>query len=61
MGILAGKDPIGIAAAAIYYACVMKQEPFTQAQIADASGITVVTIRNRFYEIQKMIDVRSIT
>lgn len=54
-GIVAGRDPTGISAAAIYFACVIKQEPFTQAQISHASGITAVTIRNRFYEIQKKI------
>ena len=56
IGIVAGRDPVGISAAAIYFACIIRQESFTQTQISKASGITVVTIRNRFYEIQKKIN-----
>ena len=61
IGIVAGRDPVGISAAAIYFACTIKQESFTQVQISDASGVTVVTIRNRFYEIQKKINIQNIT
>ena len=53
--ILAGRDPLGISAAALYYACLIKKESFTQTQVAEASKITVVTVRNRFYEIKKII------
>lgn len=60
IGIVAGRDPVGISAAAIYFACVIRQVPFTQVQIANASGITAVTIRNRFYEIQKKINVNNL-
>ena len=44
----AGKDPMGLAAAALYIACVMNDEKRTQKMIADAAGITEVTIRNRY-------------
>jgi len=60
IGIVAGRDPVGISAAAIYFACVITQVPFTQVQIAKVSGITAVTIRNRFYEIQKKINAEDI-
>ena len=53
IGLLAGRDPTGISAAAIYYASLIKNEGFTQTQVAEASGITAVTLRNRFHEIQK--------
>jgi len=53
--ILAGRDPVGISAAALYYACLIKKEPFTQTQVAEASRVTVVTVRNRFHEIKKII------
>ena len=53
IGLLAGRDPVGISAAAVYYACLIKKEGFTQSQVAEASGITAVTLRNRFHEIQK--------
>jgi transcription initiation factor TFIIB len=44
----AGKDPMGLAAAALYIACVMNNEKRTQKLIADAAGVTEVTIRNRY-------------
>jgi len=44
----AGKDPMGLAAAALYIACVMNDEKRTQKRIADAAGVTEVTIRNRY-------------
>ena len=53
--ILAGRDPVGISAAILYYACLIKKESFTQAQVAEASGISAVTVRNRFHEVRKMI------
>jgi transcription initiation factor TFIIB len=45
---IAGKDPMGIAAAAIYIACVFEDERKTQKEIAEASGVTEVTVRNRY-------------
>lgn len=44
----AGKDPMGLAAAALYLACVMMGENKTQKDIAQAAGVTEVTIRNRY-------------
>ena len=44
----AGKDPMGLAAAALYLACVMIGENKTQKDIAQAAGVTEVTIRNRY-------------
>jgi transcription initiation factor TFIIB len=44
----AGKDPMGLAAAALYIACVLNNEKRTQKVIADAAGVTEVTIRNRY-------------
>lgn len=54
-GLLEGRDPLGISSAAIYYACSLKKEGFTQSQVAYASGVTAVTLRNRFHEIQKKV------
>lgn len=42
-----GKDPVGLAAAALYYCCCLKGWDYTQRTIAMAAGITEVTIRNR--------------
>jgi transcription initiation factor TFIIB len=46
--ISAGKDPMGLAAAALYVACVMNGESKTQKDVAEAAGVTEVTIRNRY-------------
>ena len=46
-----GKGPTGVAAAALYIAAVLGGEKRTQREIADAIGVTEVTIRNRFKEL----------
>lgn len=51
-----GKDPIGLAAAALYYCCAEKGWDYTQRNIALAAEITEVTIRNRIKDIRKQID-----
>jgi len=48
MKISAGKDPMGLAAAALYVACVNNGESKTQRDVAEAAGVTEVTIRNRY-------------
>lgn len=44
----AGKDPMSLAAAALYLSCVKNKEPKTQRDIAEAANVTEVTIRNRY-------------
>jgi transcription initiation factor TFIIB len=44
----AGKDPMGLAAAALYVACVLEGENKTQKDIAESAAVTEVTIRNRY-------------
>ncbi len=44
---LAGKDPMGLAASALYLASLKTGEKISQKQVAVASGVTEVTIRNR--------------
>ena len=39
---------MGLAAAALYVACVMENEIKTQKDVAEAAGVTEVTIRNRY-------------
>lgn len=48
IGIVAGKDPMGLAAAALYVACVIEQEKKTQKEIAEVANVTEVTVRNRY-------------
>ncbi|HET7284267.1 MAG TPA: TFIIB-type zinc ribbon-containing protein [Nitrososphaeraceae archaeon] len=45
--ISAGKDPMGLAASVLYLASLKNGESITQTDIADAAGVTEVTIRNR--------------
>jgi transcription initiation factor TFIIB len=44
----AGKDPMGMAAAALYIACLQNKEKITQRALSEAAGVTEVTIRNRY-------------
>ncbi|MBQ04817.1 transcription initiation factor IIB [Candidatus Bathyarchaeota archaeon] len=52
----AGKDPMGLAAAALYIACVRNDEKRTQKMIADAAGVTEVTIRNRYKGLKESLN-----
>ena len=47
-GIVAGKDPMGMAAASLYIACVLEGEKKTQKEIAEVANVTEVTVRNRY-------------
>jgi len=53
--IISGKDPMGMAAAAIYVACVIEGEKKTQKEIAEAAGVTEVTVRNRYKGLRKFL------
>ncbi|MFB5606973.1 MAG: transcription initiation factor IIB family protein [Candidatus Nitrosomaritimum yanchengensis] len=44
----AGKSPMGLAATALYLSCVQNGVSITQRDLAEASGVTEVTIRNRY-------------
>jgi len=56
--ILSGRGPTGMAAAAIYIASIMCSERRTQREVADVSGVTEVTIRNRYKEMAKLLDIQ---
>ncbi|MCL4437184.1 MAG: transcription initiation factor IIB [Thaumarchaeota archaeon] len=53
----AGKDPMGLAAAALYVACVLEGENKTQKDVAEAAGVTEVTIRNRYKGLKAVLDI----
>jgi transcription initiation factor TFIIB len=55
-GVSAGKDPMGLAAAVLYLSCNFAGENMTQADIADAAGVTEVTVRNRHKELKDQIN-----
>ena len=52
-----GKDPKGIAGGAIYLASKIKNKAFTQKQVADSIGVTEVTIRSRYKELKKKLNI----
>ncbi len=51
-----GKDPMGLAAAALYIACLQSNEKKTQKDIAEAAGVTEVTVRNRYKSLKRQLD-----
>ncbi len=55
-----GKDPMGMAAAALYLACLMNGERRTQKTIALAAGVTEVTIRNRYKDMKLVLDLEMV-
>ena len=48
-----GKDPMGLAASALYLACVKNGVSITQRDLAEAAGVTEVTIRNRYKSLRE--------
>jgi transcription initiation factor TFIIB len=52
---VAGKDPMGLAAAALYVACLQNDEKKTQKDIAEAAGVTEVTVRNRYKTLKRQL------
>jgi transcription initiation factor TFIIB len=55
--ITSGKDPMGLAAAALYLSCVLNGENTTQKVIAMAAGVTEVTIRNRYKGLKESLNI----
>ena len=55
-GLTSGRGPTGVAAAALYISSVLLGEKKTQKEVADASGVTEVTIRNRYKELSEQLD-----
>ncbi len=53
---LTGKDPRGLAAAALYMACQETKEKRVQRVIAKAAGTTEVTLRNRYRGLKQALD-----
>ncbi len=56
--VTSGKDPMGLAAAALYIACLQYNERTTQKDIAEAAGVTEVTIRNRYKALKNELNLK---
>ena len=52
---LSGKDPRGIAAAALYMACIEMDDKKIQKDVASAAGTTEVTLRNRLRGLEETL------
>ena len=50
-GIISGKSPVGLAAAAVYAAALLTNEKVTQGAVSGVADISEVTIRNRYKEL----------
>ena len=56
-GILSGKSPVGLAAAAVYASALLCNEKVTQNDVSEVADISEVTIRNRYKELLEAGDV----
>ena len=48
--------PKGLAASAIYLAAILVGERRTQREIAEVTGVTEVTVRNRYKDLVSYLD-----
>jgi len=55
--LITGRDPRGLAAAAIYIASILTDHRVTQRDIAMAAGVTEVTVRNRYKELVQKLEI----
>lgn len=51
-GTIGGRNPSGVAAACLYTAARREDYPLTQADAAEVAGVTPVTLRGTFYDLQ---------
>jgi len=54
-----GKDPKGMAAAAIYVASILTGSRRTQLEIARTARVTEVTVRNRYKEMVERLNIKT--
>jgi transcription initiation factor TFIIB len=55
--LLVGRDPKGIAAGALYIASILTDNRVTQREIASVAGVTEVTVRNRYKELVRELEI----
>jgi transcription initiation factor TFIIB len=58
-GLLSGKSPVGLAAAAVYAAALLTNDKVTQSEVGEVASISEVTIRNRYKELLEAEDVQT--
>ncbi|MFH0905729.1 MAG: transcription initiation factor IIB [archaeon] len=57
-GLISGRGPTGVAAAAVYIAALSSGERRTQKEVATVAGVTEVTIRNRYRELKSKLKIK---
>ena len=57
-GLISGRGPTGVAAAALYISSAMHGVKKTQKEVADVAGVTEVTISNRYRELKKELGLK---
>jgi len=55
-GLVSGRSPTGVSAAAVYIGGALAGERRTQKEVADVAGVTEVTIRNRYRELKEQLN-----
>ncbi len=55
-----GRGPTGVAAAVLYIAAQLMNEKRTQRQVAEVAGVTEVTIRNRYKELVRELQLTNL-
>jgi transcription initiation factor TFIIB len=53
-GITTGKNPAGVAGGALYLAGVEQLRGYSQPDVAEAAGVTTVTLRKRYYDLEAL-------
>jgi transcription initiation factor TFIIB len=61
LGLTIGRDPLGLAAAAIYVAGIMLDDRKTQREIAEVARVTEVTVRNRYKEMVNKLGIDTLS
>jgi transcription initiation factor TFIIB len=55
--VLTGKNPAGLAAAALYIASIHSEKKATQKRLAQAAGVTEVTVRNLYKRLKNDLEI----
>ncbi len=56
-GIMSGKGPQGVAAAALYLASILMNEKRTQQEVSERLNVTEVTLRNRYRDLVNELNI----
>ena len=55
-GLTPGRNPAGVAAAAVYIASILLGERKTQRDVAEIAGVSEITIRNSYKELTELLE-----